>query len=169
MTKSIIYSEKVIGALQIIFGTFVLFVFFFGLKNLYELGITYYHLTWEKISILRVIRIYHAEFIFGTLIIISGLLLLLNKKSGWMLTVITSFVTGMLGGISLLNLYFIPGKVESNKTETTVLDLIILVVFFSISFILLSKPFKTKYNPTKRTWYTIIITVALLLGDKMFF
>jgi hypothetical protein len=51
MTGSITYSEKAIGWIQKVGGTFALFVTIYGLKNLYDFGVKYFLLTIEKISI----------------------------------------------------------------------------------------------------------------------
>jgi hypothetical protein len=99
----------------------------------------------------------------------SGLLLILKKKSGWQVAIITSFVTAMPGAINLIYFYYRPDKLKFNKTNTILLQVTIMVVFFLITFISLLKPFRTKYNPTKRTWRTIFMIVALLLMDKIIF
>ena len=169
MTRSVTYSEKVIGGIQIAWGALALFVAVYGLKNLYDLGVAHFQLSLEKISIWKLLKTYHSEFLLAILSLISGLLLILNKKSGWQLAVITSFVTAMLGVINLINFYYTQGKLKFNKTNVILSQVTIIVIFFLISCILLLKPFRTKYNPTKGTWWAIIIIIGLLLGDKIVF
>jgi hypothetical protein len=168
MTRSITYSEKAIGWIQILWGTFGLFVAIYGLKNLYDFGVTYFQLTLEKISIWKILKTYHFGFLLAILSLISGLLLILKKNSGWQLAIITSFVTGILGAINLIYSYSKPDKLKFNQTNT-ILQVTIMTVFLLITFILLLKPFRTKYNPTRRTWWTSFIIVALLLMDKIIF
>ncbi len=161
--------EKAIGGIQVAWGAFALFVAVYGLQNLYDAGVTYFQLTLEKISIWKILKTYHFEFLLAILSLISGLLLILNKKSGWQLAIITSFVTAMLSVIELIYFYCRPNKLKFDKTNAISFQLPIIVIFFSISFILLLKSFRTKYGLTRSTRWIIIIIAGLLLFDKITF
>jgi hypothetical protein len=165
--RNITYSEKVIGGFQIVWGAFTLFVAIYGLKIFYDFGVTYFHLTLEKISIWKILKTYHFEFLLAILSLVSGFLLILNKKAGWQLAIITSFVTAMIGAVNLVDFFYRPDKIKFNKTTTILLDVTLITVFFLVSYILLLKPFRIKYNPTKVTWWAIIIIAGLLLVDKI--
>jgi hypothetical protein len=167
MTKAFTYSEKAIGAFQIIWGVFSLFVSIWGLINIYDMGVKYLNVTWTKISILKVIRKYHFGLLLAILPIISGILLMLNKKMGWGLTIIISFVTAMTSILMLITDYHKPRKSASYPPHLILIDAILIAVFFFISFFLLLKPFRVKYNPKKKTWWILSITTGVMLYDEI--
>ena len=169
MSKDISFSEKVIATFLIIFGVFTLFVIFYGFKVLYDTGTTYSQLTWERISIWKVFKTYHAELILGMLTIIAGFLLFFAKKSGWILAIISSLVNSIIGLILLFKFYFNPEKPDFNKTALISFVLLIVLSFFVICYKLLSESSIGKYNATKQTWWTIIIVGLLLIIDKILF
>lgn len=169
MTKAFKYSEKTIGGFQIIWGAFSLFVTIWGFINLYDIGVKYHILSWEKISILKMTKTYHFEVLLSILSIISGLLLIGNKKAGWELAIITSFVSAVTVIIILLSNYYKSYMSLTYKTYSIIGNVIFIALFFFISFFLLLKPFRIKYNPTKKTWWILAIIVCLLLLDKIIF
>ena len=169
MIRNCKYLEKGIGALQIIYGALLLFVLFYGFIILYDTPVSSLRYSWKDLSILKLIKKYHSEFILGALTMISGGLLLLNRKAGWMGTIITSFITAVLGIKSIFYLFYKTASPEFNRIGLLFYSSLISFLFFLIFCVLLSKPFKIKYQPTKKNWWVIIIVAGLLLVDKIIF
>jgi len=167
MTRNIRYSEKAIGIFQVAWGALTLFVAIYGLKIFCEMGVTYFQLRLEEVSFWKILKTYHYEFLIAILSLISGVLFILNKKAGWQLAIITSIVTAINSAINLIYFYDRPDKLFLNKTTTILLGATIILVFFLISFILLSKPFRIKYSPTGKIWWAIIVIAGLLLVDSL--
>lgn len=168
MKKSFTYSEKAIGTFLIVVGAVFLYVNLYTIIIFIEFSQKFSHFTWKDISILKLIRTYHFEILLDTLMITSGLLILLNKKSGWILALTTSAVTVFLCIKNLVSLFGTPLMTGVNKTELLLLNSILLLVFLLILFFLLSKTLRIKYHPTKKTLWIIVMVVAVLLIDKIF-
>lgn len=167
MTKLITYAEKAIGGFHMIWGTFSIFLSIYGMNNLYDFGGEHFQLTGEKISILKLLKTYQFELLLSTLLCVSGILLILNKKSGWQLAIITSFVTALPDIQNLILFDYGKSNQVFNNETIIVLQMIIVALFLLIAFTISSGPFRKKYNPTKGNWWAIIIITAFLLCDKI--
>ncbi len=169
MTRNFKYSEKIIATFPLLYGAVIIFVLFYGMVDTYDFALSYLHLTWKKLSILNIIKLYHSEFLFGFLSAIAGFLLLRSKKIGWMLSIIASFSTV----ISVVkNIYYMNYNIANNgfnKSSAIIMSCILLALFIFISWILITKPFQIKYQPTKVNWWFIMFMVGTLVVDKIVF
>ena len=151
-------SEKVIGIILITWSCIKLYYTSSNLINIFEIS----DLSWEEVSIFKVVKNYHFQYIIPILSIVSGLLLILNKRVGWIGSTVMSFVTGI--GIIILSwkLY----NAEGNSIEITISDFLLpsflTVLFLIIGLVLLSKVYREEYLPTKNTWIIMILTIIIL-------
>jgi len=162
MTKNWKIAEKVIGGFQIIWGICILILSIWSVKILLDSQLIHLGYNWKDLSAIKIIRDYHYQFLLPLLTIFSGLALLFAKKSGWLLGIVTS----ALSGISMI---LVLTKIEARDLENEILLYTatgLLVLIFTIMLgLLLSKPIRSKYNPSKKTWLIVGVLFTLMLLD----
>jgi hypothetical protein len=153
MTRNLFIIEKIIAASLIAWGG--LGTYRYGLDIL---------LLFNKIPFYGLFRNYHLLFILFLLTFIAGLLLFLNKKSGWTLALITLFLNSFL--------FLIPSNkyntspLNSGDRSLIIFSISMTLIAFIMFVVLLLKSFKIKYNPTNKTWWTISIIIFVMMLDK---
>ncbi len=164
MTRSWIITEKTISVLQIIWGGLMLSLTIWSAKLLIDFGVEHLELTWENISLPKILKNYHFRLLLSLLTIFGGLTLMINKRIGWILSVVTS----LLYGITTI-LAFQKVKMDTSF-KLDIYDLLaglIAILFFTIFGLLLTRQFRNKYKPTNKTWWIIVGLVILLLVDRL--
>ena len=152
-------SEKVIGIALIIWSCTILYFTFTGLKQLFEIS----NLSWEEISIFKVIKNYRFQIFIPILSIISGVLLIMNKRIGWIGSVVMSFVYGL--GIIIYSCKTYNAEITISNL---ILPIVISLLFLVLGLVLLNNVFREKYRPSKYTWIIMALTIALLCVDHIF-
>ena len=121
-------------------------------------------ITWSEISILKLIRNAHFIFLSGAMGLVSGILLLKNKKMGWIL----SFSSWIIYCFGTLIIFWKTGKVDGPiSTQNYMLIGILILIFIIMAIVLTLKPFMLKYKPDSKSWITIAVITLVFLIDKL--
>ena len=153
--------ERVIALIFIIGGGSLLYLEWTSFHNL--LNILLQRTSIENLSSIYFLKIFHLFFLIPVASLVAGVLLLLHKKTGWILC----------ASVSLLFIFltYIPvhGKSDYfNDMSKVAIWLISFSVFCLTIFItLLLKPFREKYKPTKTNWMIIFLIVGLVFLDRI--
>ena len=156
MSKRWSIIEKIIASIQILFGLFWICLTFYmidkHLEIVYRMGY-----EWNDISIWKISHHYYDFLLKSLFAIVSGVLLIRGKLSGWLL----SEVTWWSFGIAIFRVFF-----TSTNDDRDAIPKIFFITLFTIIFlfnlILISKPFLYKYRPTIKNWLTIIAVIFLI-------
>jgi hypothetical protein len=90
MTRNWKIIEKVIGIFLIAFGSLVLVIAIWSIKQVFDIAFENF-----DISIPKVIKNYHYQILLPLMTIFSGLTLILKKKIGWLMGIVTSATYGI--------------------------------------------------------------------------
>ena len=158
-------TEKVIGAVQIAWGITVLIVFIWSSNQLFMVIAPLLDLTWDNISLGKILINYHFSLLLPLLTALAGLGLLMNKKAGW----IASVVLLLINGTSILiSFWTAKADLTDEMISTYLFGGITTVAFFLMTSLLMTRYFRLKYEPTPGTWWTIIILALIILTDRVF-
>jgi len=156
-------AEKIIGISLVIWSFIVLYYNIITFKYIIEIT----NLSWEEISLFKITKNYHFQFIIAILNLASGILLILSKRIGWMGSVVMSIVNG-LGFIIFLWPLNTDESIHNEMTNSELLMFSsIIILFFIFGLVLLNKVFRKKYQPTKNTWVIITLIIIILCADKI--
>ena len=158
MTRNWKITEKTISILILLWGVFSLIL------NIWSINLLTQYFTWKEISIFKLFWNYHFQILISLLTIFAGIMLFLNKKEGWLL----SLVILAIKFISSITIPFII-DVEA-ETKTIIFYLLfglIPLIFLTMLGILLTKQIRNKYNPTKKTWLIMGSLFAILQLYKL--
>jgi hypothetical protein len=169
MTKRNYYTEKSIAVFQIIFNSIFLITSIYGVYIIYDFAIKNLRPLPNNFSLTKMVLSNQSSIVLSVVAITGGLLLLLQRKSGWVLTLATSIVTGWFSLINFFKLYFSSADTATSTKKVLIVNFIIFLIFTLISFLLISKPFKLKYKPTKQTGWITFMVIALLIAEKVLF
>jgi hypothetical protein len=159
--------EKVIGAIQLIWGVCFLFITVWSIKLIFDSVFGYYDYSLADISISKIIKNYHYQILLPTMTIFAGLALILKKKIGWLIGIVTS-------AIYSISIILLPLTIENENIEDDsllyvyILTGLISFIFTIILCLLLTKRIRTKYNPTSKNWVIISFLFVVLVLDKLF-
>lgn len=169
MTKNWKITKKTIGAIQLAWGGFFLIFIILSVFDSIESTIAQSHLNEADISTLKVVNLFHHSIIVSIITLIAGILLLLNKRIGWLMSIVacaSNFISIILSPILIVN--------NSQDLDLADIDLNTYVSFGLVALIplvvlmlLLSKPILNNYNPTKKTWLIALITFTMILADQL--
>jgi hypothetical protein len=166
MNKHWTLFEKVISGFQIIFGIVVISFLLLTLDSIISTLLEHSDYTWKDVSFYKLIKNHYFFTFLGILSISSGILLLKNKKIGWILSVSTWLLYG-LG--TLINIFKKNHEnksiLESNSDYITIG--IFIVAFFILALCLTLKPFRTKYKANLKSWFKIGIITLILITVKL--
>lgn len=158
--------EKTISWIQIIFGIATISFVLWTLNLTVSTILDHSDYTWNDVSFYKLFKNHYFIILSGFLCISSGVLLLKNKKTGWILSVITWLLYGLGTLINLLtkndeNEYFF----ESNSDF--IIIGIILALFFTLALSLTLKPFRTKYKANLNSWFIIGLITLIFVISKL--
>lgn len=130
MPKKFAYAEKLIALFQIAFGLICLYALIYGLYVFIDFARINNRISFKEISIYEIFKNYHLEIILNMVFILGGLLLFLQKKLGWHLTLIAT-ILGLI--FSLINIYkFIFIFQNSEKNKTAIILMIFSLIIISV-------------------------------------
>ena len=156
MTKKGIILKKIISVFLILWGTTALIWSIFIFKEHSELYEKIYRKIEATPSVFSAIKIYHLTFIIPLFNVFSGIVLLQNKKIGWILAILSSVLNCINAIRAIIDS---PSDFGANLKWGA-----ITAIFLTISIMLVTKPILSIYKPTKTTWLTIIFIVLLFLS-----
>ncbi len=156
MTKKWKLMEIIIGISLIIFAAILFYSIYSYLSFWLEICNNQNKTESYKISLLKVFKNWHSGFIVIILSFTAGLFLIFGKKFAWSMSIIVCAYEFLVLFVVLFN-----------RNE----DLIFFVfpILFLISLVvLLLRPFRERYLPTKKDLLIIAISIFFLLIDKFF-
>jgi uncharacterized membrane protein (UPF0136 family) len=163
MNRNFRIVEKLISIALILWGCMILYFAYSRLSISLETVFKYRHAAWSDISSVKIFENYYFEIILSLLALVGGLFLILNKKIGWIVSLITTTLNGLLLLFALI-------KLPSSNKDTSGLMLariFVIILFFSMAIVLTLAPFRGKYYPTVKTW--ILITCCTILLTALSF
>ncbi len=148
--------QKIIAIFFIIWGVGVLSYEIFAWYKVFQI----IHISRNSFSILSFIKNYHPSFLAPLLTLVSGVMLLLINRIGWILGVCVSIFIPF-GFLAYPSFY--------SRMDTTSFYIIfsMCVLFLTVFILLISKPIRLTYFPNKVAWSSIIIIFILLMTDKI--
>jgi hypothetical protein len=160
MTKNWLITEKVIAIFEIALGSVILYFSYLSVNNL--INIFSQSSGKDDISFFSLVMHFHFGFLIGLIGIISGTLLLLAKRSGWVVSLINSTI---LITELLITTFF--DKFSQPGTGYKVTS-VLICVFISIFCLLLFKPFKEKYGAARVALLLAILANIIFIVDNFF-
>ena len=158
MTQLWKITEKVISIFLIIWGAILLS---FEIHGWYQI-IQFTQISWHEFSASKFIKNYHLDFLLLSLTLFSGVMLLFEKKAGWILSVSISLFTPFN---YLIYLYF-----NSDVGRSFYIAYFgIAVLFWAIFILLISKPIRSNYYSNKFDWKYLSIIFIIFLTDMFVF
>jgi|GEM_PF-3498064 len=163
-------TEKIIGCLLILWGGFYFVISIWVFKNDLDVAFAYSNNSWDDLSLLKIIKNYHFKLLLPLITLIVGLLLLLKKRLGWLLSVVFTLLWPATLLIHLWDLY--TKILEDDIFEENLVPICTVIGFISLILLtmfglLMTKQIRSNYNPTIKSWLIMIVLFATLLIDKI--
>jgi hypothetical protein len=158
--------ERTITIIQ--FSLF-LFIFFFTVDSLITTirfweNPPYY--GGQKVTNALLFRTYHFNILFSVISIFSSIGLLLQKRWGWVASIIVWFTSGITTIIMIVQLVLKKPYWDMTMTEI-IFSSFLALFFFAIGCLLITTRFKEKYKLTSSTIKVIITVIVFLILDKL--
>lgn len=163
MSKNYTIFEKVISVILIIWGGIILYELSGNMITMYRGGVRLEIVRPGLPAAFKVLLHFGVPLIVSIAAIISGILLLFNKKTGWVIAIIV-LLTEALFPVLFLILY----KVKPVTPYETDVNLVLFgaiwcLIFATMLSLLLLKPFRLKYSPNSAIYLIIIVVTGLVL------
>ncbi|KAB5483112.1 MULTISPECIES: hypothetical protein [Flagellimonas] len=166
MNKNWKLFEKVISGFQIIFGITTISFLLWSLNLTITIIFENSDYTWNDVSFYKLFKNHYFFTFLGILSISSGILLLKNKKIGWILSVSTWLLYGFGTLINIFKKNDENEYIFASNSDFIILG-IIIVTFLILALCLTLKPFRTKYKPNLKSWFKIGIITLILITAKL--
>ena len=166
MNKNWKIIEKIIGGLLIAICSVILIIIFWGINTTLQSNLEQSDLTLLNTSIYKLMITYHHQILKGLLGILSGFLLLRNKRIGW----IMSIATCLIYGIETIMIIFIKKSEEIKIFESEsylIFAGLIAILFLSLTITLTNKQFRIKYSPNRKSWIAVGIITLIFMTDLL--
>ncbi|MEL6810798.1 MAG: hypothetical protein AAFP76_05640 [Bacteroidota bacterium] len=159
MSKWLVIVEKMIAGLLILLGVYGI-ISLIGIWGHYNAN----HVVGEWFNMFDFVRVHLLEFVIVGLSILAGVLLLLQKPLGWIL----SLSINLIYIIHFIYLFFfspLRSRVITSGGFMEDVQQVLLIVFaLAIFFILTLKRFRKKYQPNRKL-YILGIGIVLLFSS----
>jgi hypothetical protein len=164
MTKRFTILEKIIASIFILSGVLMFYTSWDYFVYLLNWTKEYMPLKKYEISYYKVFKNYHLSFLLPLASIFAGILLLLSKKAGWVISVIVLLINCDTG----IYLLYKMGCLKAPDTTSLVIVITMLVIIVLLLIVLMLKPFRLKYKPTKQIFLIVAITTGIIILDRLF-
>jgi len=155
--------EKVISFILITWGGIILYELTGSMISMYRGGVRLEIVRPGLNAVFRVLFHFGVPLIVCIASIISGILLLSNKKTGWIIAIIV-LLTETLYPVSFILLHIVkPTTPYKTDVKLILFGAIWSLIFAIMLILLLLKPFRLKYSPSSATYLVIIVVTGLLL------
>jgi hypothetical protein len=146
MTKNVRDSEILISILLTLLGIGLLYLIYIDFTRSVELNKIY---SWyPKMTIGEISRLYHLPIIISVMLIISGPMLMMNKFSGWYTAFVSCVFLSLIMGLIIIFLMNSVHGLSGDYWMVWVLG----GVFIVLSIVLITKPFRLKYQVNRKSW-----------------
>lgn len=148
MNRIYIIIENLIALLLLIWSCLNLYISLFMAYSLADLAKTYHLFGWEKISFLTVAANYYLSISFELITIFGSILLLFNKKAGWIILISVSLINALY--LAWILFKFLPNN--GQDFTLTFSRIIGTLLFFLFVFLLTRLPYRKKYLGSLNTF-----------------
>lgn len=156
--------ERIIAITQFLLAAFILWFVIDSFNTIISFWEKPPYYGGQKVTKALLFRTYHFDALFSTISIISSIGLILQKKWGWISSIIVWFTYSTTTIISILRLGM--KKPNWHISEISFWGLL-PIVFLIIGSLLVTKQFKEKYNPNQNTFIAIITVIIIFSLDKL--
>ena len=156
--------EKSLAIIEILVGLGLIILLIYSWYSVFSYMVENGQTTWSKISILKLIRNAHFIFLSGAMGLVSGILLLKEKKLGWILSTSSWIVYCLVTSLIFWKLEKADGPFN---TLNYVLSGLLILIFLIMAGVLTLKPFRLKYKPDSKSWIIIAVITVVFLIDKL--
>ena len=157
MNKNWSIIEKSIGGFQIIYSISMIIVSFYIFSSYTDFITSNSNSSLYQTSLIKILLNYHQIALILVLGIFAGLALILNKMTGYLMSLVFSMITG--SGILLSML--LPDS-DIDILSAKIFRFLFVLSFLIIFTLLASKPFRFKYKTTNKTWWFIFLIIILV-------
>jgi hypothetical protein len=166
MKKGWFITEKVIATILQAWSLFYLYSISVEIYKNLHMGVLTGQLKKEDLDFAELFKAFHFNYIAGLVCLYAGLVLMYDKKKGWIAAIISTLIFAGFMLVSGRN-----GVVKNNNPHimTSVSYLIAAAVFTAMFVLLVLKPFRVKYQPTFANWLFIIGVIIVAIIDKTLF
>jgi len=166
MKKGWNITEKVIATILQGWSLFYLYSLTSGIYDRLHFGVNSGKITNEDVKFSEIFSLFHGNYFAGLLALYAGLVLMYDKKSGWVASVIS---TVLFTGFFLVSGRNILMATKDPHPLLAVSYFVAALVFVIMFILLLQKPFKSKYQPNVANWLGITGVIILMVIDKTVF
>jgi hypothetical protein len=152
--------EKIIAIFQIIWGVLLFSLYLWTISVFIENRSFDGGFKWYLFN-------FHDEIILELLTISSGVLLLKNKRIGWIIAVVTICVSILEIIFALVNGCSKSHRYQEGNIYLCIFLLVVLSAFIYILYFLLSKYFLIKYKPNRNILILMILSTIVLFVDYL--
>lgn len=156
--------ERLIATAQILLATFILWITIDSFNTIISFEEMPPYYGGQKVTKSLLFSTYHFDALFSTISIISSIGLILQKRWGWISSIIVWFTYSTIAVISVLRLVI--KKTNWDISEISFLGLL-PIIFLIIGSLLTTKQFKEKYNLNQNTLIVIITVIIIFSLDKL--
>jgi Na+-translocating ferredoxin:NAD+ oxidoreductase RnfD subunit len=164
MTKNWTIIEKIIALILVTGSGLLFYLTYIGFHNYLDsvLG----KIPLNQIRWLYFFNIYQNAFFISLGTLLAGILLMINKKVGWIIAIAILFLLAFS--------FYFPSltapKYIFDDASSKVVAAVIGFSLFCLTLLttLLLKPFREKYKPTRANWIVILIIIVLGVIDRIF-
>ena len=156
--------ERTIAIIQFLLFLFILFFTVDSLITTIRFWENPPYYGGQKVTNALLFRTYHFNILFSVISIFSSIGLLLQKRWGWVASIIIWFTSSITTIILIVRLVL--KKPYWDRIEI-IFSALLALFFFAIGCLLLTTRFKEKYKLTPSTIKVIITIIVILSLDKL--
>lgn len=172
LSQNLTLERNAVAILLILLGIFNLIVGIYGIKTWLEYLHLYSAITGQTINYSILFNNFHLLVIIGVLLISSGLLLILKRKSGWVISTALIADNCLLFPSALSKLINDPEKVnfDSNTQYLLITLYSVLALLSFLSFVIMILPrFRTQFNTGPKQYWIALALFVILQLDRILF
>jgi hypothetical protein len=141
MNRNLLLIEKIIAATLVIYSFIILYSTFLMINTLAGIVLEQ-NIERDDFLLLKISGGYSLIIAGSALTILGGVLLFLNKKVGWIISVIASFLLGVELSIAIIQSFLL----DNINIILISARILLAALFYSFTFCLLLRPFRIKYK-----------------------
>ena len=141
MNRNFLVIEKIIAAILVIYGCIYLYSTISMVSELTKIAAEQ-NIVKDDFLFLRISKGYYLSILGSSLAVLGGVLLFLSKRIGWAISLTASFLFGLQILIAIIEAY----SLNNENGFLISARIFMATLFFAITFCLILRPFRIKYN-----------------------
>jgi len=166
MYKFLLIFGKITSLIQIVFGILIIYINLKFFKYSLNIVMEYSGLTWNKISMFKLLADYQFMILVGLAFIVSGILMLLSKGLGWAIGIAAWIILVVLGLTLIIFNDVTTTIMYTDNFQYWIFGLMMMVCFVCIS-ILISKPLREKFQIGRKHWFYLGMTLLFFFFNNI--